>query len=140
MSTFLFRINGGEVQGVSVDPNTYSSVTDPLLDFVVNPSTPDGADLGIPKIFISPSTVRDATAPEIANFPVDEAFDLNVTQKQTAEDLIDVQIVFRKSFKALILVLIDEINVLRTLHSLPDRTLSQAVTAIKAKISNEDVT
>jgi hypothetical protein len=140
MATFLFRTNGGEVLGVSVVANTYTSLTDPLLDFVVNPATPDGADLATPKIFISPSTVRDATAPEIANFPVARAFDLNVTQKQEAEDLVDVQVVFRKTFKALALVLLDEINILRTLHSLPDRTLAQAVTAIKGKISNEDVT
>jgi hypothetical protein len=140
MAAFLFRINGGEVQGVSVAAGTYASNADPLLDFVDGPATPDGEGLSTPKIFISPSTVRNATAPEIANFAVARDFDFNVTNKQTAEGLVDVQIVFRKTFKALALVLLDEINILRTLHSLPDRTLSQAVTAIKGKISNEDVT
>ncbi len=140
MAAFLYRINGGEVLGVSINAAAYASNTDPLLDFVDAPATPDGEALVPSKIFIAPSTVRAATAPEIASFPVAEAFDLNVAQKQEAEDLVDTQVVFRKTFKALALVLLDEINILRMLHSLPDRTLSQAVTAIKGKISNEDVT
>ena len=139
MAAFLFRTNGGEVLGVSTSAATYASLP-PLLAFIDAPTTPDGADLATAKIFISPSTVRNATAPEIANFPVAEAFDLNVTQKQAAEDAVDVNIIQRKTNKALILVLIEEINTLRALHSLADRTLSQAVTAIKGKISNEDVT
>jgi len=140
MAAFLYRINGGEVLGVSTTAATYAVIPDPLLAFVDAPSTPDGEDLAIPKIFITPSTVRNASSPEAINFAVARAFDLNVTHKQEAEDLVDSQVVFRKAFKALALVLIDEINVLRTIHSLPDRTLSQAVTSIKGKISNEDVT
>jgi len=140
MAAFLYRINGGEVLGVSVTAASYASITDPLLDFVDAPTTPDGEGLVPSKIFIAPSTVRNATAPEIANFTVARDFDLNVTHKQEAEDLVDTQVVFRKTFKALALVLLDEINILRTIHALPDRTLSQAVTAIKGKISNEDVT
>ncbi len=139
MAFFLYRINGGEVKGVSETIDAYENQTDPLRTFVDAPATPDGEDLAIPKIFDTP-VVRNATAGEISNFPVAEAFDLNVTQKQTAEDLVDVQVVFRKTFKGLILVLIEEINTLRALHGLGDRTLSQAVSAIKAKISNEDVT
>lgn len=140
MAVFLYRINGGEVFGVSTTTAAYSQLTDPLLTFVDSPSTPDGENLAGPKIFIAPSTVRNATAPEIAIFATARAFDLNVTQKQDAQDAIDVGPVTRKTLKALILVLIEEINTLRSLHSLPDRTLSQAVTAIKSKISNEDVT
>jgi hypothetical protein len=42
----------------------------------------------------------------------------------------------RRLFRALVEVLIDEINVLRAIESLPNRTLAQARTAIQAKIDN----
>jgi len=42
----------------------------------------------------------------------------------------------RKIFRALVEVLIDEINVLRTIEGLPDRTIAQARTAILAKIDS----
>lgn len=42
----------------------------------------------------------------------------------------------KRIFRALVEVLIDEINVLRTIESLPDRTLAQARTAIQGKIDS----
>jgi len=135
MATFLFRTNGGEVLGVSVDPNTYTSLADPLLDFVVNPPTPDGENLLPPKIW-DLTNVRNATAPEIANFTTARDADQVTSDKREAQDLIDVQTVFRKTNKSLINTLIREVNILRALHSLPDRTLQQAVNAIKSDIDD----
>lgn len=138
MTTFLFRVNGGEVLGISVDPNTYSDLADPFLDSVVNPSTPDGENLVPTKIW-DLTNVRNATAPEIANFVVAADADQVESDKQDAQDLIELQGVFRRSFKAVILALIEEVNVLRALHSLPPRTLTQAVNSIKEKISDGTV-
>jgi len=138
MAIFLFRVNGGEVSGTSVDLNAYVGVP-VLFSTITNPTLPDGADISVPKI-LDGTTVRNATAPEIANFAVALAADQNTIDKQIAQDFIDVDPTRRKAFKAVALTLIDEINILRALHSLPDRTLAQAVTTIKAKIANEDVT
>lgn len=139
MSTFLYRINGGEVRGVSVSPTAYSNLTDPFLTIAVDPPTPDGENLSIPKIW-DLTSVRNATAGEITAFDVATAEDQATSDKLDAQDLIDTQIVFRKAFKALVLTLIDELNILKTIHSLPNRTLAQAISTIKDKISNEDVT
>lgn len=139
MSTFLHRINGGEVLGISSDPNTYAGLRDPLLAIRQSPPIPDGRDLVPAKIWDGFS-VRNATAAEFANFRVAEATDANIEIKQTAQDLVDVDITWRKTLQALVLTLIDEINTLRALHSLPALTLAQAITEIKSKISNEDVT
>jgi len=139
MATFLHRINGGEVLGVSTDPNAYAGLGNPLLAVKQSPPIPDGTDLVPAKIWDGIS-IRDATAPEIANFVTATATDTNIEIKQTAQDLVDVEIIWRKTLKALVLTLIEEVNTLRTLHSLPDRTLAQAVASIKSKIANEDVT
>ncbi len=42
----------------------------------------------------------------------------------------------KRLFRALVEVLIDEINVLRTIEGLPDRTIAQARTAIQGKIDS----
>jgi hypothetical protein len=52
--------------------------------------------------------------------------------RDTEKDVYDV----RRLFRALVESLVDEINTLRALHSLPDRTVAQARTAILNKIDN----
>jgi hypothetical protein len=42
----------------------------------------------------------------------------------------------RRVLKAFVLVVLDEINILRQQHSLPDRTESQIIEAIKIKLRN----
>ena len=137
MATFLFRINGGEVTGASTSAAGFGDIT-AFFDTIDNPTLPDGIDLRVPKIKVG-TTVRNATDREITSFRTDVIADRNSEDKQTAQDFIDVEIVWRKTLRALVLVLIEEINALRTLHELPDRTLSQVVKEIKLKISNEDV-
>ena len=138
MAIFLFRVNGGEVSGTSVDPTAYVGVPT-FFSTITNPTLPDGAAISVPNL-LDGTTVRNATAPEIANFAVALAADQNTSDKQIAQDFIDVDPTRRKAFKAVALTLIEEINILRTIHALPDRTLAQAVTSIKSKIANEDVT
>jgi len=48
----------------------------------------------------------------------------------TAQALIDAMPIFEK---AIILTLIDELNILRALHSLPARTVPQAIAAVRTK-------
>lgn len=55
-----------------------------------------------------------------------------VIEKDAEKEAYDV----RRLFRALVESLVDEINTLRTLHSLPDRTVAQARTAILNKIDN----
>ena len=134
----LYRINGGEVLGATVDdPLTvwqgllsgdnatyYTSVTD---------ADTSGYTDGQRAIY-SGGVIRDATAPEIVNFPVAQAEDENLLARLIAKDVMDASVIERKKWKALAAILIDEINTLRALHSLPDRTLAQAKTAFINKI------
>lgn len=56
-----------------------------------------------------------------------------------AKDGFDGQTITGLQYRALAEVILDELNTLRALHSLPDRTLGQAKTAIQNKIDNGDV-
>ena len=133
MATYRFRKNGGQVLGASVTPDGFGTIA-PEHDIVTDPLTPDGIDLAVPKFFDGVTTVRNATAPEIAAFSTHEASDENLIARSRAKDLVDVGVITRKQQRALIEVLLDEINTLRDLHALAPRTMSQAVSAIKSKI------
>lgn len=60
------------------------------------------------------------------------AYDDSVKTKEA--DFDDWSGVTKEQMKAFILVLLDEINILRSLHSLPARTSTQLKTAIKNKL------
>jgi len=160
---FLYRINGGEILGVSIDPNAWDMINTTYYNTVTDPPTPDGVDLGVKKIFDAPN-VRNATAGEIANFPIAAATDENLVARNSANTGLDASATSNfKLFRAEALLVIDEINALRqwtvsfkaevaaatslanlqtrvaSLPTLNDRTGAQALTAIKNKISNGDV-
>lgn len=59
----------------------------------------------------------------------------NGLERRKGEKKIDNEIILR----ALVGVLIDELNILRAAHGLSPRTLSQARTAIKNKVDSGDV-
>jgi hypothetical protein len=132
---WLYRKNGGEVMGISVEADAYANVDATYLGVATDPGTPDGASLQPAKIWDSPN-VRNATAPEIAAFPAAEATDTNLQNRQKAKDFLDTHPTTRKVLRSLVEVIIDEINVLRTLPAigLPERTLAQAKTEILNKI------
>lgn len=65
--------------------------------------------------------------------------DADLSLRSSAKSLYDGQDTQGQARRALIKVLIDEINVLRDLHSLPGRTLSQAKSAIQNAISDGSV-
>ena len=54
------------------------------------------------------------------------------TDRDVEKDVYDV----RRLFRALVESLVDEINILRTIEGLPDRTVAQARAAILSKIDN----
>jgi hypothetical protein len=129
---YLYRINGGQVLGMSVnsyeDSVYFANATDPL--------ELDGRDLQPPKIYDA-GAVRIATAGEIATFTVAEAEDQNLMDREAAKGIFDSSVT-KKAFLAFLHILMDEINALRQQHSLTDRTVSQAIAAIKSRIDAGD--
>jgi len=59
--------------------------------------------------------------------------------RASARGQYDGQTTAGQAFRALVKVLLDEINTLRAQHSLADRTLAQAKTAIQSAIDSGDV-
>lgn len=125
-----YRKNGGEVTAVSVHAVFEDTA---YFGFLEDPPTPDGLDLAVSKINDA-GTVRNATAPEIAAFPIYQAEDENLMQRKYAKTLLNSHPMHKKLMKGLLSVLIGEINTLRAHHGLSDRTLQQAVDAILSEI------
>ena len=139
MIWFRYRKSGGYVFAMSGDAASAASWPDDVVFGVLtDPPTLDGVNLGVPKKWDG-TDVRDATQTEIDGFPAQrDADELLIDRDQAAKSYTDDP-VLRKALVALVKVLVDEINTLRALHSLPDRTLAQAKTAIQNAITNGDV-
>lgn len=102
---------------------------DPLLN-IWHPAT---TELEVESI--DQATLDTAFAGYVAdqtNIDAATAAALVTVDRDTEKDVYDV----RRLFRALVESLVDEINTLRALHSLPDRTVAQARTAILSKIDN----
>ena len=54
----------------------------------------------------------------------------------SSRDSDKVKYDIERTLRAIVELLIDELNTLRALHSLPDRTIAQARSAIRSKIDN----
>ena len=130
---FLYRITSEEVVRVATNSNAFDDEDTTYFATVLDPSTPDGQNL-VPAKIRDGTTVRNATAPEIATFAAAEATDLTLIDRTSAKDIFDTGSVSKKYLKAIVQVTLDEINTLRGLHSLADRTLAQAKSAINSKI------
>lgn len=135
MALFLYRINGGKVLGISTDPAAYSNIDTSFFATIDNPSVPDGEDLTIAKIW-DVTQVRNATSAEIAAFVTAESQDQVSTDRMQAKASINSLPITKKYLQAIVSLLLDEINTLRALHSLTDRTIAQAKTAIDNKIDS----
>lgn len=134
---FLYRKSSGQVLGVSSD-DSYGGLDTPFLTAATDPATPDGIDLSVPKIFVSgTNTVRNATSGEIAGFPAAEAADMATEKKSTANTFLDqLEEPIGILVQALALVVLDEVNALRSAAGLPARTVNQLRGSIKAKVQN----
>lgn len=109
---FLVRKSSGEVLGVSTDPATYAGIDATFMQTVADPPTPNGLATLADKIWDGTS-VRDATAPELATFPTAQASDLNLQQRAAAILRLQVDPVLRKVLRAIVGQLIVQLNVVR---------------------------
>jgi hypothetical protein len=94
--------------------------------------------LSIPKIYDT-AQVRNATAQEQATFVTAAATDDNLQQRVSALNLANNNPIQRKILMAIVSVLLDEINTLRTTAGLGTRSMNQAKTAIQNKINSGSV-
>jgi hypothetical protein len=113
---FLYRKTGGQVLGVSTDPTAYAGADTTYYGVLTDPTLTNGADLGTPKIWDG-SSVRNATAPEIAAFVTAEATDTNLQQRTQASAQVTTEPLSRKVLRSLIDVLVAEITTI--LSALP---------------------
>lgn len=148
-TTVLYRLNGGEVKGISIaDP--WPLFPDAFFGKVVDPPTPDGGNLSPRKIYDG-TDMRNATAAEITNFAVAESDDENLQARTLAKDLLDEarSVATIKAIKALIELLVDDLNILRqqfntttaesaqlTTTTFPDRTVALVKTGLKNKLDS----
>lgn len=145
-TTVIYRISSGEVAEIwadnqinRMDPDIYGIVTDPPL--------PDGIEflgpnyehrvVGYTKIKDG-DIVRNATQEEIDGFSVFVVDDTNQKEANKAIDYLNNDPRFRRILIALSAIIVDEINLLRAEHGLPERTLQQLRTAIENRISKDD--
>jgi len=102
----------------------------PVADWIINPDLT--AVAGQPTIYwvITGDVVSLASVGEQATIDAALAAAKLTTEKDAAKSQIDVERVVR----ALVDMLPGEFNILRTLHSLPDRTAAQVNAALKANV------
>jgi len=135
MYYYQYRKNGGQVLGISLDDiwsdstyiGVYSSETEYSLD---SPLWCDGV------------SIREATQPEIDNFPIArEENDLS-QKRQEAKAVLDGTDAYKtampRAIRAFVLLVLQEINTLRALHSLPEYSVEQMKNAIKNKVDEEN--
>lgn len=133
---WIYRVNGGEVVGVARNDPT-GNYNANYQAHVYNPSAPDGEDMNQPKIWTG-TELRNATAQEISDFATYQAEDENLQQRIDAIEWLKNHSVVRKALKSAFEVVLEELNILRTEHSLPDRTLAQFLTAWENKVNAGD--
>jgi len=104
-----------------------------VADWIINPDLSAVANQPSRYWIIDPpasDTIRLATAGEQTTIDDDIAAARETAEKEAAKTQVDVERVVR----ALVDMLPGEFNILRTLHSLPDRTADQLRAALKANI------
>ncbi len=102
---------------------------DPLL-IMFNPAT---SELEVADV--TQGALDTALADYIANqVNIDAA--TAAAKETSSRDLDKVTYDIERTLRAIVELLVDELNVLRALHSLPDRTIAQARSAIRNKIDN----
>ncbi len=148
-TTVLYRISSGEVISISISDDLFEEYDDEFRDVLTNPPLPDGTQLMSPGTYgshrvlgyakiVDNGTVRNATQQEIDSFGAAFADDQAQKEANKAEEYLENDPKFRRVMTALMAILVDEINTLRSQHGLPDRTLSQLKNAIKNRIDKDD--
>lgn len=172
-TTALYRINGGEVVKISLAGQTFADRNTTYWGVLTDPTTPDGTEVldtnDNPRVFgfakfadVAGTTVRNATQPELDNYPVAQGEDEALQDADRAKEMWVSHPQFRKLFKAFADILVDEHNIWRAwlrdfkievaaatsladfktrvagMDDTPDRTLVQLRAAILARISEDD--
>ena len=156
---FLYRINGGEVLGVSVDMGAYAGIDAAFYAAIADPPTPDGIDLSVPKIYDG-TNLRNASPSEITNFTSARNTDQVLSDRNGAKAWVNTLPVNKKALQGIASVLLDEFNLhadkinsilsavdaassLNDLKSrvaliadYPQRTMSQVLNAVDSKIDS----
>lgn len=107
-----YRLNGGQVLGVSTD-NTYAADNTTYYGALVDPVSPDGLDLTVPKV-VAAGQVRNATAQEIANFSTAEAADNVLIERDNAILRLQTDKDLRRLLRAILGLTVTQINLLRS--------------------------
>lgn len=160
MAHYLYRKNGGKVEGMSVHAYTLSGVGATYYDQVENPTAQDGEGLAPPKVYLG-GVLRNATAEEIAAFAAKAKEDDDAENKSRFKKFLDDGDHRMPLFKALATITMDELNILRqwvqsfkvevaaassladlktrvaSLPELEDRTAAQLKTAIKNRVDSQ---
>jgi hypothetical protein len=134
MYYYRYRKNGGKVEGISLDDiwtdSTYIGVFSTDIEYPLEPP-----------LWCDGSTIRTATVQEISDFLVKEQEDLSLQHRSSAKDVVDGVSDYKSSLprvvRALVSLMLQEINVLRTQASFPEYTWEQMKTALKNKIDEE---
>lgn len=156
MRTFYYRTSSGEVRGATTEPNPppppagLSAVTDPPVDpRLIRPdandrptvdyrAVRDTAGRFVGRAIYDGTTIRLATPAELDTFYQAQQADERQQEKQDVADKIEHP-ARGLAVRTLALVLLDEINLLRTQAGLQPRTKQQLVTAYKNKATSVDV-
>lgn len=122
------------------DPSIYKrSVNTPDYstdEWLINPPSFKTLVDSVPSKYwkIVGNDISEMTAPEKAVVDAAEQSADETAQKENAKDGYNTTQAEMRLLRAIVEVLLDELNTLRTLHSLSDRTMAQARKAIRNKI------
>jgi hypothetical protein len=113
MATYIYRLNGGQVLGQVYGVDSFAELDRAFYQFVTDPPTPDGVDLSVPKIYDG-VRIRNATAPEQSAFVTAAAVNATALLRSLAVAMLQNDPLLRKVLSAIVDVMVQQINVLRT--------------------------
>jgi len=149
MTTVLYRISSGEVIGISpknklweeVNQNQFAVLTNPtFLDGEQNhnPDNPKRREYGYQKIAVPDfQEVRNATETEIKIFVNAETIDIDVMDKVFARVFMNDHPRFKKLMKAVVVILVEELNQIRTEMGLQKLDPYEVRKQIKGRIKSD---
>jgi len=127
---FSYRTSSGEVEGATVE--TFSFPPESYFDEVCDPVAPDGTSLVPTKIWTG-SEMRNATPAELSGFPAFVDADALDRDKNQAKARVDDGNRHGILIKALALVVLDEVNVIRARMTAVEGCISNASNLQSAK-------
>jgi len=120
---YLYRLRSGEILGQSIDPAVWSGVDAQFFAVLESPAEDPALDRTQPMIWDG-TTVRNATASEVAAFPTAAQSDDNLAAREEVAALfLGEKSSLGKMFRLITLVAMDEINVLRQQMGLTPLTI-----------------